>query len=84
MIDSEEKVLAIFRMYGVTPYQMLCLDRAAQGDLAAPINRLIQKGFIVREGRHEAYHLTPTGYAAVHHGDKQAAANESAASTAKR
>jgi hypothetical protein len=65
MIDGEEKVLDIFRMYRVTPYQMLCIDRAVQGALAAPINRLIQKGFIVCEGRHDGYHLTPAGYAVV-------------------
>lgn len=65
MLNAEEKVLAIFRLYGVLPYQMLCLDRSAQGDLRAPIDRLIEKGFIVREARHDAYHLTPTGYAAV-------------------
>jgi hypothetical protein len=66
MIDGEEKVLEIFRMYGVIPYQMLCLDRQIQMALAGPINRLIQKGLIVCEGRNDAYHLTPTGYDVVH------------------
>jgi DNA-binding MarR family transcriptional regulator len=68
MNNSEDKVLAIFRLYGVTPYQMLCLDRTAQTELKAPLDRLIKKGMIVRERRQDAYHLTPTGYAAVRQG----------------
>jgi hypothetical protein len=66
MVDGEEKVLQVFRMYGVIPYQMLCLDRQIQIALADPIKRLIQKGLIVCEERHDAYHLTPEGYAVVH------------------
>lgn len=65
MLPSEEKVLAIFRFYRVSPYQMLCLDRATQGSLQAPLGRLIKRGWIVKEGTKDAYHLTPAGYAAV-------------------
>ena len=66
MVDGEEEVLKIFRLYGVIPYQMLCLDRQIQTALAVPLKRLIRKGVIVCEGRNDAYHLTPTGYAVVH------------------
>lgn len=65
MTDSEAKVMEIFRFYGVAPYQMLCLNGKVQQDLHAPLDRLIRKGLIVREGRHDAYHLTSTGYQAV-------------------
>jgi hypothetical protein len=63
--NAESRVLEIFRSYGVLPYQMLCLNWKLQQDLHVPLDRLIQKGFIVREGRHDAYHLTPIGYQAV-------------------
>ncbi|HEX7449536.1 MAG TPA: hypothetical protein VF306_18405 [Pirellulales bacterium] len=65
MTPSEQKVLAIFRLYRVSPYQMLCLDRATQGNLQAPLDRLIKRGLIVKERTKDAYHLTPAGYVAV-------------------
>jgi hypothetical protein len=65
MSDAEAKVMEIFRFYGVAPYQMLCLNGKVQQDLHVPLDRLIRKGFIVREGHHDAYHLTSTGYQAV-------------------
>ena len=65
MTDAEAKVMRIFRLYGVAPYQMLCLNARVADDLDAALNRLIRKGFIVREGHHDAYHLTPIGYQAV-------------------
>ncbi|HWB14296.1 MAG TPA: hypothetical protein VG826_34025 [Pirellulales bacterium] len=65
MTTAEAKVMRIFRLYGVAPYQMLCLNGRLAADLHAPLNRLIRKGFIVSEGHHDAYHLTPTGYRAV-------------------
>jgi len=68
MANSEDKVLAIFRLYDVTPYQMLCLDRTARTELKGPIDRLVKKGFLVRERRQDAYHLTRAGYAAVRQG----------------
>ena len=64
MMDGEAKVMQVFRFYGVAPYQMLCLNGKVQQDLQAPLDRLIRKGFIVREGHHDAYHLTPMGYQA--------------------
>lgn len=64
MTDAERKVMQIFRFYGVAPYQMLCLNGRVQEDLHVPLDQLIQKGFIVREGHHDAYHLTPMGYQA--------------------
>jgi hypothetical protein len=63
--DSEEKVMEIFRFYGVAPYQMLCLNGKVQQDLHVPLDRLIRKGFIVREGRHDAFHLTAMGHQVV-------------------
>jgi len=65
MTDAEAKVMRIFRSYGVVPYQMLCLNLRVRQDLHDPLDRLIRKGFIVCEGHHDAYHLTPTGYRAV-------------------
>jgi hypothetical protein len=65
MNESEAKVMQIFRFYGVAPYQMLCLNGKVQEDLHAPLDRLIRRGFIVREGHHDAYHLTEMGYQAV-------------------
>ena len=65
MTDAERKVMQIFRFYGVAPYQMLCLNGKVQDDLRVPLNGLIQKGFIVREGHHDAFHLTEVGYQAV-------------------
>lgn len=62
MTDAEKNVMRIFQFYRVAPYQMLCLNGRLQGDLHIPLDGLIQKGFIVREGHHDAYHLTPTGY----------------------
>ena len=64
MTDAEKKVMQIFHFYRVAPYQMLCLNGRLQDDLHIPLDRLIQKGFIVREGHHDAFHLTPTGYQA--------------------
>ena len=63
--DAEAKVMRIFRLYGVAPYQMLCLNSRLVEDLHAPLDRLIRKGLIVREGHHDPYHLTPTGHQAV-------------------
>lgn len=65
MNHAEAKVMEIFRFYGVLPYQMLCLNGKIQQELRQPLSSLIQQGFIVREGRHDAYHLTATGYEAV-------------------
>ncbi len=65
MSPSEQKVLAIFRLYRVSPYQMLCIDRTTQGNLQAPLDRLIKRGFIVKERTKDGYHLTPAGYVAV-------------------
>ena len=62
MTDAEKKVMRIFQFYGVAPYQMLCLNGTVQQDLHVPLDQLIEKGFIVREAHHGAYHLTPTGY----------------------
>lgn len=64
MNDAEAKVMQIFRFYGVAPYQMLCLNGKVQQDLHLPLDRLIRRGFIVREGHHDAYHLTQSGYLA--------------------
>jgi hypothetical protein len=64
MTSAELKVMAIFRLYGVLPDQMLCLNGKLQQELQAPLDRLIQRGLIVREGRHDAYHLTTAGYQA--------------------
>ena len=64
MNDAERKVMQIFRFYGVAPYQMLCLNGRVQDDLHGPLDQLIRKGFIVREGHHDAFHLTATGYQA--------------------
>ncbi|HJT32113.1 MAG TPA: hypothetical protein VJ783_08720 [Pirellulales bacterium] len=64
MSPAEQKVLAIFRMYRVSPYQMLCLNRVTQGNLEAPLQRLIQRGLVVKERTKDAYHLTPAGYVA--------------------
>ena len=63
MTEAETKVMQVFRLYGVAPYQMLCLNARVVDDAA--LDRLICKGFIVREGHHDAYHLTTTGYQAV-------------------
>jgi hypothetical protein len=65
MTSAEAKVMEIFRFYGVLPYQMLCLNGKVQQELQVPLDRLIQQGLIVREGRHDAFHLTPMGYEAV-------------------
>lgn len=62
MTDAEKKVMQIFHFYGVAPYQMLCLNRKVQQDLHVPLDQLVQKGFIVREAHHDAYHLTPLGH----------------------
>jgi hypothetical protein len=75
MTDAEAKVMDIFRFYGVLPYQMLCLSWKIQQDLQAPLDRLIGKGFIVREGRHDGFHLTPLGYQALNPGTESAAHN---------
>ena len=64
MTDGERKVMQIFRFYGVAPYQMLCLNGKVQDDLHIPLDGLIQKGFIVREGHHDAFHLTEMGHQA--------------------
>lgn len=69
MSPAEQKVLAIFRMYRVSPYQMLCLNRATQGNLEAPLERLVKRGLIVKERTKDAYHLTPAGYVAVQSDD---------------
>ena len=63
--NAEGKVMDIFRFYGVLPYQMLCLNPKVQQDYRGPLDRLIQKGLVVREDRHGGYHLTSSGYAAV-------------------
>jgi hypothetical protein len=62
MTDAEKKVMQIFHFYRVAPYQMLCLNGRVQEDLHVPLDRLIERGFIVREGHHDAYHLTSIGY----------------------
>ena len=64
MTDGEKRVMQIFRSYGVAPRQMLCLNGKVQEDLHVPLDQLIRKGFIVREGHHDAYHLTEMGYQA--------------------
>ncbi|HQU46201.1 MAG TPA: hypothetical protein PK867_25535 [Pirellulales bacterium] len=65
MTSAETKVMEIFRFYGVLPYQMLCLNGKVQQEMQVPLDGLIQKGFVVREGRHDAFHLTQIGYEAV-------------------
>lgn len=65
MTSGEAKVIGMFRFYGVFPYQMLCLNRKTQQELKGPLSRLIEQGLIVREGRNDGYHLTPSGYDAV-------------------
>ncbi|HEX7379891.1 MAG TPA: hypothetical protein VF278_22400 [Pirellulales bacterium] len=65
MTTAELKVMEIFRFYSVAPYQMLCLDSKVQHELRAPLDQLVQRGLIVREDRHNAYHLTMSGYDAV-------------------
>lgn len=65
MSPGEDQVLAIFRFYRMSPYQMLCLDRATQTSLAKPLDRLIERGLLVREDRHGGFHLTNDGFEAV-------------------
>jgi hypothetical protein len=65
MSPGEDQVLAIFRFYRMSPYQMLCLDRATQTSLAKPLDRLIERGWLVREDRHGGFHLTSDGFAVV-------------------
>ncbi|HET6883807.1 MAG TPA: hypothetical protein VFI31_26880 [Pirellulales bacterium] len=64
MTDAERKVMQIFRFYRVAAYQMLCLNGKVQDDLHVPLDGLIQKGLIVREEHHNAFHLTEMGYQA--------------------
>lgn len=65
MSPGEDQVLAIFRFYRMSPYQMLCLDRATRTTLAKPLDRLVERGLLVREDRHGAFHLTSDGFEAV-------------------
>jgi len=65
MSPAEQSVLAIFRMYQLTPGRMLCLHGDDLDKFDAPLATMTERGWLTEERYRGGYSLTETGYAAM-------------------
>ena len=63
--DSEQRVLAEFEEFLMTPYRMLCFSGPDLEQHKEALESLSERELLSRERRRGAYSLTPAGYNAM-------------------